>query len=226
MKKILLVDDDNELSKLLGKYFFIDGFEILPSNLSISGLHFFQENKIDLVILDVMLNDGSGFDFLKMIRNNSNIPIIIFTEKNDASDRINGLEMGADDYIVKPCSARELIVRVNAILRRGVINDLISEKITIGNLNIEPNRRIATWHGKAIDLTSSEYNLLEYLAKNIGITVSKEELSQKALGCKLEKFDRSIDVHFSRIREKLNKFSDGRSCIQTVYKQGYQLVCE
>ena len=226
MKKILLVDDDNELSKLLEKYFLIDGFEILPSNSSISGLHLFQENKIDLVILDVMLHDGSGFDFLKMIRNNSNIPIIIFTEKNDASDRINGLEMGADDYIVKPCSARELIARVNAILRRGVINDLISEKITIGNLNIEPNRRIATWHGKAIDLTSSEYNLLEYLAKNIGITVSKEELSQKALGRKLEKFDRSIDVHFSRIREKLNKFSDGRSCIQTVYKQGYQLICE
>lgn len=226
MKKILLVDDDNELSKLLEKYFLIDGFEILPSNSSISGLHLFQENKIDLVILDVMLHDGSGFDFLKMIRNNSNIPIIIFTEKNDASDKINGLEMGADDYIVKPCSARELIARVNAILRRGVINDLISEKITIGNLNIEPNRRIATWHGKAIDLTSSEYNLLEYLAKNIGITVSKEELSQKALGRKLEKFDRSIDVHFSRIREKLNKFSDGRSCIQTVYRQGYQLICE
>lgn len=226
MKKILLVDDDNELSKLLEKYFLIDGFEILPSNSSISGLHLFQENKIDLVILDVMLNDGRGFDFLKMIRNSSNIPIIIFTEKNDASDRINGLEMGADDYIVKPCSARELIARVNAILRRGFINDLISEKITIGNLNIEPNRRIATWHGKAIDLTSSEYNLLEYLAKNIGITVSKEELSQKALGRKLEKFDRSIDVHFSRIREKLNKFSDGRSCIQTVYRQGYQLICE
>ncbi len=178
--------------------------------------------EFSLVVLDVMMPRKSGIDILNQIRQRSQMPVLMLTAKGDDADRIIGLELGADDYVPKPCTARELCARIRAILRRVETTSTMSdEPISVGELTIVPQTRLATWGGQALDLTSTEFSLLEVLARNAGQTVSKEDLSTQALGRPLAKFDRSIEVHLSRIREKLGVRADGRSSIQTVYRRGY-----
>jgi DNA-binding response OmpR family regulator len=222
MNRILLVDDDVELAAMLAEYLTREGFEVVVANDGQAGLEYALTGEFSLVVLDVMMPRKSGIDILNQIRQRSQMPVLMLTAKGDDADRIIGLELGADDYVPKPCTARELCARIRAILRRVETTSTMSdEPISVGELTIVPQTRLATWGGQALDLTSTEFSLLEVLARNAGQTVSKEDLSTQALGRPLAKFDRSIEVHLSRIREKLGVRADGRSSIQTVYRRGY-----
>jgi DNA-binding response OmpR family regulator len=170
----------------------------------------------------------NGIETLRRIRAASRIPVLMLTGRGDDADRILGLELGADDYVTKPCTPRELTARVRAILRRtqGAGSEGPGITLTVGKLTMLPEQRRATWDGNALDLTSTEFNLLEVLARNAGRPVSKNDLSEQGLGRPLARFDRNIDVHLSSLRHKLGTLSDGRSCLQTVYRLGYQLIRE
>jgi len=177
-------------------------------------------------VLDVVMPRMSGIEALTRIRQVSRIPVLMLTAKGDDADRIVGLELGADDYVPKPCTPRELAARIRAILRRTQADDTAGGPVAIesGPLKLFPRQRRAEWGDKPLDLTSTEFNLLEALARHAGRPVSKEALSEYALGRPLTRFDRSIDVHVSSIRRKLGMLPDGRSWIQTVVRQGYQLI--
>jgi two-component system OmpR family response regulator/two-component system response regulator CpxR len=156
------------------------------------------------------------------------MPVLMLTAKGDDADRIVGLELGADDYVPKPCTPRELTARIRAILRRSaaVESSSSSSPIIIDALSIWSEQRRAEWAGKQLELTSTEFNLLEVLTRNAGRVVSKAELSEQALGRPLARFDRSIDVHISSIRRKLVPLPDGRTRILAVINKGYQFIRE
>lgn len=224
---VLLVDDDAELVGLLRNYLEREGFEVGTAHDGESGTREALSGRYAIAVVDVMMPRRNGIETLKAIRANSAMPVLMLTAKGDDTDRIIGLEIGADDYVPKPCTPRELTARIRAILRRTQPSEPAAESASVvqaGALSMWPERRVAQWHGKPVELTSTEFNLLEILARNVGHPVSKKLLSEQALGRPLAPFDRSIDVHLSSIRQKLGPLPDGRSCIQTVYRQGYQLV--
>ncbi len=226
---ILLVDDDVELLDMLRSYMEREGFEVATASEAEHGVAAALSGNHQLVVLDVMMPRMSGIEALTRIRMTSRVPVLMLTAKGDDADRIVGLELGADDYVPKPCTPRELVARVRAILRRTQGAEGAEEApVTIesGPLRLFPRQRRAEWHGRPLDLTSTEFNLLDALARNAGRPVSKDQLSEHALGRPLARFDRSIDVHVSSIRRKLGTLPDGRSWIQTVVRLGYQLIKE
>jgi len=225
---ILIIDDDVELAGLFKEYLEQDGFTVEVAHQGEAGLRLALSGDYRLVILDIMLPDTKGTEVLIRIRMESRIPVLMFTARGDDIDRIIGLESGADDYVPKPCTPRELAARIRAILRRTqAVADVVDNgPIVAGPLTVWSEKRKASWFDLDMELTSTEFNLLEALAVNFGRIVSKNELSEKALGRPLARFDRSIDVHMSSIRQKLGCQNDGRSYIQTVRGQGYQLVKE
>ncbi|MGB4913189.1 MAG: response regulator transcription factor [Candidatus Dechloromonas phosphoritropha] len=226
--RILLVDDDVELAGLLSDYLVRDGFAVETVPDGESGVSGALSGRFSVVVLDVMMPGIGGIEALRRIRAASTVPVLMLTARGDDLDRIVGLELGADDYVPKPCLPRELAARLRAILRRSRQGgEMIAQApLEVGPLQIMPAQRRVTWDGEPIELTSTEFNLLEALARNAGRPVSKAELSEQALGRPLARFERSIDVHMSSIRQKLGHLDDGRSCIQTVYRQGYQLIRE
>lgn len=225
-KKILLVDDDVELVEMIRDYLSQEGFEVGIVHDGEHGVREALNGSYAIAVLDVMMPGMSGIDVLRHIRNESSIPVIMLTARGDDTDRILGLELGADDYVPKPCTPRELTARIRAILKRTepTMDAGSLQAIKVGALEIWPEKRKAEWDGKSIELTSTEFNLLEVLAHHAGQIVSKEELSRQGLGRPLMRFDRSIDVHVSSLRQKLGAFPDGRSCIQTVIRKGYMLI--
>lgn len=227
MAAVLLVDDDVELAEMLGDYLAQDGFMVTTLHDGASGVAAALTGDFAIAVLDVMMPGLSGIEVLRRIRAVSTMPVLMLTAKGDDLDRIVGLELGADDYVAKPCQPRELAARLRAILRRAApVMAAVSAPIVVGDLRIRPEQRLAEWAGVRLELTSTEFNLLETLARNAGRPVSKGDLSVAALGRPLARFDRSIDVHLSSIRHKLGTLPDGRSCIQTVYRLGYQLIGE
>jgi DNA-binding response OmpR family regulator len=226
---VLLIDDDQELLELLRDYLEQDGFRVQVANDGVTGLALALQGEAEIVILDVMMPGMSGIQTLAAIRAESVLPVLMLTARGDDVDRIVGLELGADDYVAKPCTPRELAARIRAILKRsGALAAPVpaGQVLQVGDLVIWPAQRLAEQAGQPLALTSTEYNLFEVLMRNAGHVVSKAELSQQALGRPLARFDRSIDVHMSSIRNKLGKQPDGSSLIQTVIRQGYQLVVE
>ena len=228
MSKVLLVDDDVELVSMLSEYLQQEGFETHVEHDGEGGVAAALSGDYAIAVLDVMMPRMNGVEALRRIRQGSRMPVLMLTARGDDVDRIVGLELGADDYVPKPCSPRELVARVRAILRRAApdASDAAGEvgPIQAGPLCMWPERREAQWGGVALDLTSTEFNLLELLARHAGHVVGKGDLSEQALGRPLARFDRSIDVHMSSIRHKLGPRPDGQSWIQTVRGQGYQLV--
>lgn len=226
MDKILLIDDDIELSGMLKDFLQNEGFEVSIANSGETGAQYIMLQRFDLAVLDVMMPGMNGFETLKVIREHSEIPVIMLTAKGDESDRFAGLDQGADDYVPKPCTPRELTARIKAILRRTKGQKTLpkDESIKIGELSVLPKTRRALWQNEMIQLTSVEFNILLLLAQNAGNVVAKETLSEKGLGRPLTKFDRSIDVHISSIRHKLNALSTLAPKIETIYRMGYQLV--
>lgn len=229
INKILLIDDDVELTLMFKEYLVVEGFDVTIASDGKTGAQYALSGLFDLTVLDVMMPKLNGTETLLLIRKSSQIPVIMLTARGSESERVIGLELGADDYVPKPCSPRELLARIRAILRRsqlinGSQNKL--EQLVVGNMTIWPLQRRIEWNGKTIYLTSTEFNLLEILARNAGHIVSKEDLALQGMGRSLAKFDRSVDVHMSSIRYKLSILNDGRDCIQTVYRMGYQLIKE
>ncbi|WP_254451372.1 response regulator transcription factor, partial [Yersinia bercovieri] len=179
------------------------------------------------LILDIMLPDMSGIDVLRQVRKKSRLPIIMLTAKGDNIDRVIGLEMGADDYMPKPCYPRELVARLRAVLRRFDEHPDLSSTddsvITHGDLTLNPSTRSSEWQGKTFDLTASEFNLLELLLRSPDRVVTKDELSDKGLGRPREAYDRSVDVHISNIRQKLAALPGNTLNIETVRSIGYRI---
>lgn len=227
MTKVLLVDDDVELVDMLKEYLEQEGYEVTAVHNGADGLAHATSGQFAIAVLDVMMPRLQGMETLRQLRTRSQMPVLMLTAKGDDADRILGLELGADDYVSKPCTPRELSARLRAILRRTQQAPAAAEgasQMVIGKLAMWPEQRRVHWDGNAVALTSTEFNLLEVLARHAGHTVSKQELSEKGLFRPLARFDRNVDVHMSSLRHKLGTLSDGRSCIQTVHRQGYVLV--
>src|ERR1017187_5466966 len=226
---VLLVDDDEELADMLKNYLEREGYSVGWAADGETGVREALSGRYAIAVVDVMMPRMNGIETLMAIRARSKLPVIMLTAKGDDTDRIVGLEIGADDYIPKPCTPRELAARIRAILRRTVAaKDAVDSPAAIhaGALTMDPQRRGVEWSGRPVELTSTEFNVLEVLARNVGNPVSKQTLSEQGLGRPLARFDRSIDVHVSSIRQKLGLFVDGRSPIVTVYRLGYQLIPE
>ncbi|MEN9904130.1 MAG: hypothetical protein RLZZ555_695 [Pseudomonadota bacterium] len=224
--RVLLVDDDTELVGLLSDYLKRDGFEVECAHDGESGAQAALSGLPDIVVLDITMPRLDGIQVLGRIRAASQVPVLMLTARGDDTDRIVGLELGADDYVPKPCTPRELSARLRAILKRvqGGSRPEQQDELAVGQLRLWPGRRQAEWQGRPLALTSTEFSLLEVLARQAGTPVAKETLSQQALGRPLARFDRSIDVHISGIRHKLGLLPDGRSPIETVIRKGYLLL--
>jgi two-component system OmpR family response regulator len=218
--QVLLADDDVELSGMLKEYLERDGFSVTAVNDGESAVRLAAGFQI--VVLDVMMPRLDGIETLRRIRQTSRVPVIMLTARGDDVDRIVGLELGADDYVPKPCTPRELAARLRAILRRTQ-PQAPAGPLSVAELVLWPEKRRAEWQGRALDLTSTEFNLLEALMRNAGRVVTKKELSEAALGRPLARFDRAIDVHLSSIRHKLG---EGGALIHTVRGMGYHLAKE
>lgn len=224
--KILLVDDDLELGTMLSEYLTAEGFNASLVLTGKAGVNGALSGDYIAMILDIMLPDMSGIDVLREVRKKSRLPIIMLTAKGDNIDRVIGLEMGADDYVPKPCYPRELVARLRAVLRRFEEQPEAVDKVSalsFNELTLNPSTRSSAWQGKAFDLTASEFNLLELLLRSPERVVSKDELSEKGLGRPREAYDRSVDVHISNIRQKLGALTDNRLSIETVRSIGYRI---
>ncbi|MFP1727404.1 response regulator transcription factor [Lonsdalea quercina] len=224
--KILLVDDDAELGSMLCEYLTAEGFnaeQVLTGQEGVDGA---MSNQYTAMILDIMLPDMSGIDVLRQVRRSQQLPIIMLTAKGDNIDRVIGLEMGADDYVPKPCYPRELVARLRAVLRRYEDKpEKTSETgaVTYGELMLNTSTRNSEWRGESFDLTASEFNLLELLMRSPDRVVTKDELSEKCLGRRREAYDRSVDVHISNIRQKLSALEGSKLTIETVRSVGYRI---
>lgn len=225
--KILLVDDDVELGTMLREYLNGEGFNAERVLTGKEGIDGALSGDYTALILDIMLPDMSGIDVLRQVRKKSRLPIIMLTAKGDNIDRVIGLEMGADDYMPKPCYPRELVARLRAVLRRFEEHpDLSSTDDSVimqGDLTLNPSTRSSEWQGKPFDLTASEFNLLELLLRSPDRVVTKDELSDKGLGRPREAYDRSVDVHISNIRQKLAALPGNTLNIETVRSIGYRI---
>lgn len=226
MNHVLLIDDDVELVGMFSEYLEQEGFRTTCVHNGLDGAREALRGDYAIAILDVMMPGANGIEALRRIRADSRIPVLMLTARGDDADRILGLELGADDYVAKPCTPRELTARVRAILRRtqAAAGAGAPPVLTVGKLSMVPEQRRASWDGVPVELTSTEFNLLEVLARHAGRPVSKNELSEQGLGRPLARFDRNIDVHLSSLRQKLGLLADGRSPLQTIYRQGYQLI--
>lgn len=221
MTQILIIDDDQTLCELLGEYLSSHHFSVTARHSGPSGLAAALEQKPDLVLLDVMLPELSGFDVLRELRKTSQVPVLMLTARGDEIDRVLGLEMGADDYVAKPFSHRELVARIQAILRR-----LNPQPHSVGELSLHPESLEASFCGQALALTAAEFRLLHVLFENAGDIVTKETLCQQAFGRALQPFDRHIDIHISHIRKKMAAIDNSIQAIRTLRGAGYQLLAE
>jgi two-component system, OmpR family, response regulator len=225
--QVLLADDDVELAGMLTEYLEREGFSVTAVHDGEAAARLALSGSYQIVVLDVMMPKQDGIEALRQIRQTSRVPVVMLTARGDDVDRIVGLELGADDYVPKPCTPRELVARLRAILRRAQgganVGGASAGPLEIGALKLWPEKRRAEWRSRELVLTSIEFNVLEVLMKNAGRVVSKHEISEQALGRPLARFDRSIDVHLSAIRQKLG---EGARLIRTVRGLGYHLVKE
>jgi len=224
--KILLVEDDQELGQMLSQYLAGEGMNTDVITHGKRAIEVINQTHYDAMILDIMLPDISGIDVLRQVRQHHRLPIIMLTAKGENIDRVIGLEMGADDYMPKPCYPRELVARLRSVMRRFeeipvVAND--NQPLVLKELVLNPAMRSVTWQQQAIELTASEFNLLELLLVAGDRVVSKDELSEKALGRTREAYDRSVDVHISNIRQKIAKTTQDQIFIETVRSIGYKI---
>jgi two-component system response regulator CpxR len=227
--RILVIDDDVELCSLVGEYLEPEGFQIEAVHDGNRGLDRALNGDHLLIVLDVMLPGMNGFDVLRRIRNTSRTPVLLLTARGEDVDRIVGLEIGADDYLPKPFNPRELVARIRAILRRTQageknaerLEDQIPEVVRVGDIELDPATRIVRQNGKPIELTSVEFNLLHVLLREAGRVVTREHLVDEVLSRKFSPFDRSIDMHVSKVRKKLGDSDNGSDHIKTVRGVGY-----
>jgi two-component system response regulator CpxR len=220
--QLLLVDDDAELCAMLREYLEPEGFDAETAENGQSALERLARGGIDLVVLDVMLPGLSGFEVLRRLRATSRVPVLMLTARGEEIDRVVGLEMGADDYLAKPFSPRELVARIRAVLRR-MADAPAGGLLSFGALRLDARAHRAQVDGADLELTSAELRILELLMQADTRTVTREELMQQALGRRLLPTDRSLDTHISNLRRKLERFTD-HIRIQGVRGAGYALM--
>ncbi|MEQ8452516.1 MAG: response regulator [Nitratireductor sp.] len=220
-EQVLIVDDDTRLSAMLADYLTGNGFAVRSAASAAEGLSDLQRRAPDAVILDIMLPDMDGFETCRRIRAVSDVPVLMLTAKGEETDRIVGLELGADDYLPKPFNPRELLARLKAILRRRHRAAGSERVLRFGRLEIDPGSRAARLDGSECRLTSHQFDLLLALARNAGRTLSRDQLMDMTRGEELEAFDRSIDVHVSRIRAAIEADPKHPRRLITVRGAGY-----
>jgi two-component system, OmpR family, response regulator len=223
----LLVEDDARLASLTREYLEGHGVVVTLASDGRTGLGEALARRHDVVLLDLMLPEKSGLDVCRELRARSDVPIIVLTARGEEADRVLGLELGADDYLAKPYSPRELLARIRAVVRRarGQAGPSL-EVVKVGSLVVDPGARRATYDGRELALTGYEFALLEALAKRAGRVLSREQLMEMAKGSAEESFDRSIDVHVSRLRHKLGDDPKRPRLLKTVRGAGYLLAAD
>jgi two-component system alkaline phosphatase synthesis response regulator PhoP len=222
MQTILIVEDEPTLARLARDYLDRAGYRAITAGDMRSSAERQKADQPDLIVLDLGLPDGNGLDILRELRRTSNLPVIILTARGEEVDRIVGLELGADDYMVKPFSPNELVARVRAVLRRGA--NATSEPVLIeaGDLRIDVPRMRITREGDAIELTATEFQLLVTMAKEPGRVFTRGQLLNTVHGVMIEAYERAIDAHIKNIRRKLESDDESRAYIQTVHGVGYR----
>ena len=229
MEQILVIDDDRELCELVAELLSMEGFSVEVSNRSALGLERALSGAHALVVLDVMMPGMSGFEVLRRIRaEGSDVHVLMLTARGDDVDRIVGLEIGADDYLPKPFNPRELVARIQAILRRtrqrgaaASTEESAPAHIAVGDVEVDTGTRRVRRSGESVELTNVEYEILVILLRSAGLVVKREELVRTALGRELSVFDRSIDMHISHLRKKLGHRAGDAERIKTVRGVGY-----
>lgn len=224
--KILLVDDDQELCELLVRYLQREGLDVDQVHTGPEGLQQSLAQSYDAMILDIMLPGMTGLEVLTELRKTSQLPVVMLTAKGDEMDRIVGLEIGADDYLPKPCNPRELIARLRAVLRRTQADIKVQpdDVIHIDELEIDHSQHHVLKNDKALELTVTEYNILNTLVSHLGKVVEKNQLAEEAMSRSLTLFDRSLDMHLSNLRKKLGSHENGQARIKTIRGVGYMYV--
>ncbi len=231
-QRILVVDDDKSIVKVLHGYLEQSGFIILDAFDGENALHILRRERPDLVILDLMMPNRDGWEVTRIVRSDPILtptPVIMLTARVDDTDKIVGLELGADDYITKPFNAREVVARVKALLRRTRLDQLQSATphvLCLGSLLLDLDQHTLTLEGTPIELTRTEFNLLEALMQNPGFTLTRDELLEKAMGYAYEGMGRALDTHIRNLRRKIERNPDEPVLIQTVYGVGYRLAGE
>ncbi|KMS51850.1 CpxR [Novosphingobium barchaimii LL02] len=223
-KRILLIDDDHELGAMLGEYLESEGFRVEIVSDGVRGLARALSGEHDAVVLDIMLPGLNGIDLLRALRESNQLPVIMLSARGDEVDKVIGLELGADDYVAKPCYPRELVARLRANLRRQQ-PVIVPQPATIllGGLEVQVAARKAQWQGAGVELTASEFNILLILARAGEAVATKDEISLRGLGRARQTYDRSVDVHVSNLRQKLEAVSHGAASVETVRGVGYRL---
>jgi len=224
-RRIVLIDDDLKLNELLKTYLQGFGFEIHSAAEAESGLRLVRRINPDLIILDVMLPVSDGFEILRKLRPENKTPVIMLTARGDVTDRIVGLELGADDYLPKPFEPRELVARIQSVLRRGE-QPPVADRFRSSGLEVDFNRQSAWLDGKNIDLTSAEFELLSVFIRNRGKILDRDKLMDLLRGIEWEVFSRSADVLVSRLRKKMEDDPKSPRFIKTVWGSGYRFLGE
>lgn len=225
MTRLLLVDDDLELTDLLSEFLDMEGFSVTVAHDGDQALAMLDAS-IDMILLDVMMPKRNGLETLKALRLEHNTPVLMLTARGSELDRVLGLELGADDYLPKPFNDRELVARIRAILRRTSrpVEEKTSDTLHFDQLELYPGRQEARFAGTLLELTGTEFSLLQQLVQHPGEILSRESLSLDILGKRLSPFDRSIDMHMSNLRKKLPDRQDGLPWFKTLRGRGYLLV--
>ena len=223
---VLVVEDDSNVVQLARLYLERDGYRVISAGDGATGLALAREEQPSLVVLDVMLPRLNGMDVCRALRRESEVPIIMLTARVEEEDRLTGLNLGADDYVTKPFSPRELAARVRAVLRRAARDGAADgpAAISVGVIEVDQQTRRVTVSGREVQLTPTEFRLLALLAGQPGRTFSRDEIIDRVLGDDFDGFDRTVDAHVSSLRRKLAAEPGGSKLIQTVYGSGYRLA--
>ena len=227
-QQILVVDDDKSIVKVVRSYLEQAGYAVQTAYDGESALHALRSEKPDLVVLDLMLPDRDGWEITRLIRSDATLgamPIIMLTARVEDTDKIVGLELGADDYITKPFNAREIVARVRALLRRAQFaQNVAPQLIRLGALAMDMDQHTLTVDGAAVELTRTEFTLLQILMANPGHTFTRDELLEKSMGYAYEGMGRTLDTHMRNLRKKIEPDANNPTYIQTVYGVGYRMT--
>ena len=226
MEKILMIDDDAQLTVLVDEFLSSQHYEVITMHTPEEGLDFLKKNEVAIIILDIMLPGMDGFQVLRKIREELSTPVIMLTARGEVTDRIVGLELGADDYLPKPFEPRELQARIQSILRRSHSDAGIVEHVQFKGLSIDKNRQEVLLDDAAIALSTTEYEALLLFIEHTGETLDREFLVEHLRGISWQSYDRSVDVLVSRLRSKLGETPDNTRFIKTIHGVGYKFIGE
>ena len=226
MEKILMIDDDTKLTELVAEFLSSNKYELISKQTPEEGLDYLKKKEVDIIILDIMLPGMDGFQVLQKIRETLSTPVIMLTARGEVTDRIVGLELGADDYLPKPFEPRELLARIQSILRRSHSDAAIVDHVEFRDLSIDKIRQEVFLKGTAISLSTTEYDALILFVEHAGETLDREFLVENLRGISWQSYDRSVDVLVSRLRNKLGETPNNTNFIKTIHGVGYKFIGE